>query len=411
MWAIAAAAIAGILFRPRRWPEAVWACLGAALLVLFGLVSPRAAGAAIARGADVYLFLAGMMLLAELARREGVFDWLASHAVQAARGSRARLFLLVYAVGVLVTVFLSNDATAVVLTPAVYAAVRKARAEALPCLFSCAFIANAASFVLPISNPANLVIYGSHLPPLFTWLKIFIVPSLLSIAVTFLVLRALFHRDLQGIVADDINVPDLSPEGRKAAWGISFAGVVLIASSAFGLSLGLPTFLASVAALVFATSAARNAIAEVAGAVSWSVLPLVAGLFVLVAGMDEAGALHPATYALRSFAGLPPFAGALSAAFGVAALSNLMNNLPSGLLAGSALQMVSVPAYLRHAVLIGTDLGPNLSVTGSLATVLWLIALRREGEHISGWTFLKAGLLVMPPALVAASLGLLLTAR
>ncbi|HVW10562.1 MAG TPA: SLC13 family permease, partial [Bryobacteraceae bacterium] len=178
VWAIAAAAIAGILFRPRDWPEAVWACLGAALLVICRLVSPGAAGAAIARGTDVYLFLAGMMLLAELARREGVFDWLASHAVQSARGSAARLFLLVYAVGVLVTVFLSNDATAVVLTPAVYAAVRKARAEALPYLFSCAFIANAASFVLPISNPANLVIYGNRIPPLFTWLKIFIVPSL-----------------------------------------------------------------------------------------------------------------------------------------------------------------------------------------------------------------------------------------
>jgi arsenical pump membrane protein len=159
VWSIALGTIAGILFRPREWPEAVWACLGAALLVACGLVSPQAAGTAIAKGADVYLFLAGMMLLAELARRDGVFDWLASHAVRAAHGSRARLFALVYAVGILVTVFLSNDATAVVLTPAVYAAVKKARTEALPYLLSCAFIANAASFVLPISNPANLVVY------------------------------------------------------------------------------------------------------------------------------------------------------------------------------------------------------------------------------------------------------------
>jgi arsenical pump membrane protein len=175
VWSIALGTIAGILFRPREWPEAVWACLGAALLVACGLVSPQAAGTAIAKGADVYLFLAGMMVLAELARREGVFDWLASHAVRAAHGSRARLFALVYAVGILVTVFLSNDATAVVLTPAVYAAVKKARAEALPYLLSCAFIANAASFVLPISNPANLVVY--------------VVPSLLSIAATFIMLR------------------------------------------------------------------------------------------------------------------------------------------------------------------------------------------------------------------------------
>lgn len=123
---IAAATIAGILFRPKDWPKSVWAALGATLLVVCGLLSPQAAGRAISKGTDVYLFLAGMMLLAELARREGVFDWLASHAVRAAHGSRARLFALVYAAGILVTVFLSNDATAVVLTPAVYAAVKRA---------------------------------------------------------------------------------------------------------------------------------------------------------------------------------------------------------------------------------------------------------------------------------------------
>jgi arsenical pump membrane protein len=87
-----------------------------------------------------------------------------------------------------------------------------------------------------------------------------------------------------------------------------------------------------------------------------------------------------------------------------------MNNLPSGLLAGSALQLGPIPVYVRHAVLIGTDLGPNLSVTGSLATVLWLLALRREGEHISGWAFMKVGVLVMPPALLLATLALLITA-
>src|ERR1700735_3039470 len=129
IWLIAAANIAGILFRPRNWPEAIWACLGASLLVLCRLLSPAAAWRAIAKGTDVYFFLAGMMLLAELARREGVFDWLASHAVAAARGSRTRLFALVYAVGILVTVFLSNDATAVVLTPAVAAVARAGAVE------------------------------------------------------------------------------------------------------------------------------------------------------------------------------------------------------------------------------------------------------------------------------------------
>src|SRR5258708_35761616 len=103
-----------------------------------------------------------MMLLAELARQEGLFDWLAALAVEHARGSPQRLFALVYAVGTIVTVFLSNDATAVVLTPAVYAATRAAGAAPLPYLFACAVIANAASFPLPISNPAKLRIFDGR---------------------------------------------------------------------------------------------------------------------------------------------------------------------------------------------------------------------------------------------------------
>src|SRR4051794_41968942 len=129
-----------------------------------------------------------MMLIAELARLEGLFDYLAALAVEYAGGSPQRLFLLIYIVGTLVTVLLSNDATAIVLTPAVYAATRAAGAKPLPYLFVCAFIANAASFVLPISNPANLVVFGGHMPPLMSWVAQFGLPSILSIGVTYVAL-------------------------------------------------------------------------------------------------------------------------------------------------------------------------------------------------------------------------------
>ncbi len=85
-----------------------------------------------------------------------------------------------------------------------------------------------------------------------------------------------------------------------------------------------------------------------------------------------------------------------------------MNNLPAGLLAGAAVQTAHVPDKVAGAILVGVDLGPNLSVTGSLATILWLTAIRREGEDVSFWAFLKLGLLAMPPALAAALAALLL---
>ncbi|MGH7729172.1 MAG: SLC13 family permease, partial [Vulcanimicrobiaceae bacterium] len=200
-----------ILIRPRRIPEALFAGAGAALLVVAHLISPLAALHAIEKGVAVYLFLIGMMALAELARHEGVFDWIAAFALEAARGSQARLFALVFGVGVVVTAILSNDATAVVLTPAIAATIARARVPPLPYLFACAFVANAASFVLPISNPANLVVFGDALPALGPWLAAFGIPALLAIAATFAALRFEWRTSLAAPCAQPGGAPPLSP--------------------------------------------------------------------------------------------------------------------------------------------------------------------------------------------------------
>ena len=168
------------------------------MLLALRLIPVKLAEEAVAKGSDVYFFLIGMMLLSELAKENGVFDWLASVAVRGAKGSCSRLFTLVYLIGTAVTIFMSNDATAVVLTPAILAAVRKAKVEPLPHLFVCALVANAASFVLPISNPANLVVFHLGMPPLSQWLQSFGLPSLLSIVATYGVMRLIFRKDLGG---------------------------------------------------------------------------------------------------------------------------------------------------------------------------------------------------------------------
>ncbi len=402
-WAIAAVATAGVILRPFGWPEAIWAVSGAALLVLFQLLPPADALSGVGKGLDVYLFLTGMMLLAETAREEGLFDWLAAIATKRAKGSSSRLFLLIYGVGTIVTTFLSNDATAVVLTPAVAAAVKTANAEKpLPYLLICAFIANAASFVLPISNPANLVIYGSHMPPLLQWLPRFVLPSLLSIAATYVVLRWTQRDALTQEVAADVPVPDLSGGAKAAAFGIAATAVVLLASSTLDIQLGLPTAIAGTLTAVIVLVRERKAPWTALKGVSWGVLPLVAGLFVMVEALDRTGLIQTVSDLLHDEAQRSATGAAWGAGMMGALASNLMNNLPAGLIAGSAVQSAHVTDQVTSAVLIGVDLGPNLSVTGSLATILWLTALRREGQSVSTWAFLKLGALVMPPALLLA---------
>ena len=399
-WGIAGLATAGVIARPFRWPEAIWAVVGAIALVAFGLLPWTDAVTGVRKGLDVYLFLAGMMLIAETARQEGVFDWAAALAVEHARGSPQRLFALVYAVGTVVTVFLSNDATAVVLTPAVYAATRAAGATPLPYLLVCAFVANAASFVLPISNPANLVVFGDHMPRLAAWLGQFGLPSVISIGVTYLTLRLTQRGALtEEQIEREIVRVRLSAGGRLTICGIGAVALALLSCSALNVQLGLPTLVCGAVTTSIVLALKRQSPWPVLTGVSWGVLPLVAGLFVLVEALAYTGVIDAVSSALHAAVAKSITGTVWGAGLIVGLTSNLMNNLPVGLIAGSVAAN-QMPLQVIGAMLIGVDLGPNLSVTGSLATILWLVVLRREGLEVGAWSFLRLGMFVMPPALV-----------
>jgi arsenical pump membrane protein len=399
---IVVASILLMLLRLRNIPEVYWVGAGALLLVVTRLIPLSLAGRAVAKGTDVYLFLAGMMLLSELAREQGLFDWIASVAVHHARSSGPRLFALLYLSGVAVTICLSNDATAIVLTPAVLASVRRARVNPLPFLFACAMIANAASFVLPISNPANLVVFHNGMPPLSRWLAAFLLPSLLSIVVTYIVLRLYFRRDLTSAVDASSDRVTLTTNGKLILTGLALVVAVLLTTSALGKDLGLPTFIAAVVITIILLIRTRSSPVPILKQISWSTIALVAALFILVEAVESIGALTFTQHALVAAQHLAAPLAALAVGFTVAIANNLINNLPLGLIAANTLTLTHTQGLLRDITLIAIDLGPNLSVTGSLATILWLLALRREGLNVTFFDFLKAGLLVMPLALLAS---------
>ena len=405
---IVAVSILLMLVRPRDIPEVWWVGAGALLLVVLRLIPVQLAGKAVAAGTDVYLFLIGMMILSELARENGVFDWVSSAAVRHCGNSTARLFTLIYAAGTIVTIAMSNDATAVVLTPAVLGAVKKAKVEPLPALFACAMIANAASFVLPISNPANLVVFHTGMPPLGRWLAMFLLPSLLSIAATYAVLRLYFRKELSARIECDMKEEPLATDGKLVLAGLALVVAVLLVASALHWDLGLPTCLAALVITGAVAIKQKSNPLRLAKEVSWSTLLLVAALFVLVDALESLGLLRHTQAALLWAQHQPIATGTLLTGFTVGILNNLVNNLPLGLVAGATVQAAHVQGLLTNAVLIGVDLGPNLSVTGSLATILWLLAMRKEGQNVSAWAFLKVGALAMPVALLAALGGLLL---
>jgi arsenical pump membrane protein len=398
-----------MLIRPHDVPEVYWISGGVVLLLALRLINLRLAWRACGKALDVCFFLIGMMLLCELAREHGVFDWLSAIAVRKADGSCLKLFTLVYAVGTVVTVFLSNDATAVVLTPAILTAVRKAKVQPLPYLFVCAFIANAASFLLPISNPANLVVFHDAMPPLGKWLLAFGVPCLLSIGTTYLVLRWVYRKELCQSIDHPVEAKNLNGNGKLVLGSAALMIAVLLTASSLGKDLGLPTCLSALALTAAVCVKERSNPLALAREISWQTLALVAGLFVMVDAIESIGAMKY-TQEWLSWAQHSSIAvGSLVAGFGIGVANNLVNNLPLGLIVGSTLHAAQAKGPIAEAVLIGVDLGPNLSITGSLATILWLIALRKEKLHVSFWDFLRIGALAMPLALLAALGGAILT--
>jgi arsenical pump membrane protein len=359
--------------------------------------------AAVARGTDVYLFLVGMMALAAFARISGIFEWIAAHAVRIAGPSRLRLFALVYVTGIGTTALFSNDATIVALTPAVIGALRRYDAAPLPYVTVCALIANAASFLLPISNPSNLLVFAGRMPSLGAWLQAFALPSCAAIAVTFGVAWWFFRHDLAGRAERlDASIP-ASPAPAAIAL-VTLAATAMVATSARGGALGAATFACGALAWIVTAARDRTGAASMAREISWRIVALTATLFVVVTAADEAGgfAATRAAFAWCEHLGAPW--AALATGFLVAAASNAINNLPVGLNLGETLPAMHAMLRTSAAALVGVNLGPNATVNGSLATLLWLGIARRENIAVSKRAFAQVGLLTAIPALAAALL-------
>jgi arsenical pump membrane protein len=242
------------------------------------------------------------------------------------------------------------------------------------------------------------------------------VPSIFSILTTFLVMRILFREELCKSIECEVEDAELSGNGKLVLGGLALTIAVLLTASAMKKDLGLPTSLAALAITAVVSIRAKSNPMKLAREISWATLLLVAGLFVMVDAVESQGALNLTQQWLAWATSLGQNLGAMVVGFAVGIANNVVNNLPLGLIAGGTIQAAHTKGLMANAILIGVDLGPNLSVTGSLATILWLLALRKDsgdggdGEKldVSFWKFLKVGAVATPVALIAALGGAML---
>lgn len=405
---IVLATMAGVVVRPFGRGEAWWTTAGALVVLGLGAVSPPAAWHALTAQGNVFLFLFGLMSIAGLADAAGFFDLAGAAAVALARGSGRALLLCVFGVGALVTAFLSNDATALILTPVVYGLVTRLRLRPLPYLLAATFVADTASLLLPVSNPINVLVGARLQLSLGLYLRHFFPAAVVAVLLNAALFLALFWRRVDRPFPPDWRalLEHAAPDRRRLA--LTVAGLVAIAigylvASAVGFPVGLVAVGGAALLLLLGGWGRRGRLAHAREHVSLAVLVYVAGLFVLVAALEQVGLVGGVSRWLHDLAPPGPpsvVAGAVAAAIG----SNAVNNVPAAtfLVSASGGLHPAARAPFLAGTLLGADLGPNLTPVGSLSTMLWLVAVRRRGVEVSALDYLKVGAITTPLLLLAA---------
>jgi arsenical pump membrane protein len=399
--------------RPRGWPEAVTAVPAAAVLVAVGAIRVSTAVAEARRLGPVIGFLAAILVLAHLCDDDGLFRACGGWMARTSAGRPRRLLAQVFVTAAVTTAVLSLDATVVLLTPVVFATAARLDVRSRPDVYACAHLANSASLLLPVSNLTNLLAFAAsglafgHFAALMAlpWLAVIGVEL---IGVEYAVFRQFFAADLATGPAD-------RPEGDKAEGpalprftlvvvALTLAGFVV--ASAAGVSPAWAAFAGAAALAARALARRRTSALSVLRAADVPFLAFVLGLGIVVQAVVSNGlgsALAP----------LLPAGTSLPALLAIAALSaglaNVCNNLPAVLVLLPLAAPSGAGAVL--AVLLGVNIGPNLTYTGSLATLLWRRTLQRHGSAPDLAEFTRLGVLTVPAGLVIAVLALWLALR
>ena len=426
--AISAAALIGVLAwavrRPRGWPEAVAAVPAAALVVATGAVSVSAAADEARRLAPVVGFLACVLVLSQLCDDDGLFRYLGAWLGRGrSRDGAKRLFVRVFAVASVTTAVLSLDATVVLLTPVVLIAAGRLRVRARPHAYACGHLSNSASLLLPVSNLTNLLAFAVSGLSFARFAALMALPWVAAIGVEYVVIRWFFAADLAPAGAGSADEAEPGGNGAAAAdeaeagpvpvfsltvVGLTLAGFVV--ASAVGVNPAWAALGGAALLAVRALARRETSVAAVARSADVPFLLFVLALGIVVTALVDNGlgsALRPAVPSGSSLPALLAVAG-LSAVLAAA-----VNNLPAVLvmlpLAAASGGPSTAGAVL--AVLIGVNIGPNLTYTGSLATLLWRRVLRDSGTDAPLGEFTRLGVATVLPALLLAVLGLWLALR
>jgi arsenical pump membrane protein len=366
----------------------------AGVLIVVGVLPVTDALAVVERVWPVLLFVVAMTVVTELAADAELFRVLAERTARWARGRTLVLWLLVAALAVVVTVFLSLDTTAVLLTPIVVLLARHAGLPPLPFALTTVWLANTGSLLLPVSNLTNLLAEERLGADPLEFASTMAAPAAVAVVLPMLIIAAVYRRSLTG----RFEVAAATPAVDRVLLRVTAVVLALLLPA---LLSGVPVWIPAViaAAVLTAVFAVRRRRALRLSLIPWPLLLLASGLFLLVEALHSVG-LEVAVEAAAAGGGSLPDLLRLAGTAAVGA--NAIDNLPAFL----ALEPVADDPVRLAAVLIGVNAGCLVTPWASLATLLWHQRLEKLGVRISWWRYGALGLVAAPLTVVAATVAL-----
>lgn len=353
-----------------------------------------------------------VIIISLLLDEAGFFEWAALHVARWADGSGARLFAFCVLLGAAVSALFANDGAALILTPIVISmlvALRFSAATTLAFVMAAGFIADTASLPLVVSNLVNIVSADYFNLGFSEYASVMLPVNLVSVAATLLMLYLFFRRDIPARYSPaDLKAP-VTAIRDKRTFVVGWWMLLVLLLGLFALEpLGIPisAVAAVCAAILFAVAARGHVIStrRVLREAPWQIVVFSLGMYLVVYGLKNAGLTDYLTLALNRLSEQGVWASAVGTGLLSAALSSVMNNMPSVLIGALSIDASDTSGLVREAMIyanvIGCDLGPKITPIGSLATLLWLHVLARKGIRITWGYYFKVGIVLTLPVLL-----------
>jgi arsenical pump membrane protein len=403
-----------VIWQPRGLQIGTTAVIGALLALVLGVVSFADVVTVTGIVWDATLAFIGIILLSLVLDEIGFFEWAALKMAKLSGGSGNKMFIYILLLGALVAAFFANDGAALILTPILLAKMKHLKMNPVAVfafLMAGGFIGDSASNPLVISNLTNIVTAGYFGIGFWEYAKTMFLPNLLSIVASIAVLWLYFRRDIPLKVDVDELPEPASVIKNEVMFRLSWGFLALLMAGYFiGDRYHLPVSLFALGgALIFLLIASYyKAVKPImtVKAAPWQVVWFSIGLYVVVYGLKNAGLTDYLAHTVSWLAARGDTVAVIGTGFLSAGLSSVMNNMPTIMIMDIAIADAGHEA-LAYANILGANLGPKMTPIGSLATLLWLHVLAKKGVKIGWGEYMKVGLVITPPVLLAALVGLL----